>query len=107
MPAKSLTPKDPIRKTCSRHHHHHLLRPQPQRNSITVASESTPRSYSHVISTIPFCCLRTVDTTQCGFNWALQTTLEYDNSVKVAIPFSAEWWEDPELRDGMGGVIYG
>ena len=46
---------------------------------------------------------------QCGINWTLQTAtrLEYDNGVKVVTPFSAGWWEDPVVRDGMGGVIYG
>jgi monoamine oxidase len=77
--------------------------------NVTVAGEASARNYSHVISTMPFSCLRMVDTTQCGFNWTFQTAiraLHYDCSVKVAIKFSSRWWESSGLVDGphFGGV---
>ena len=76
---------------------------------VTVANELNTRKYSHAITTMPFSCLRLVDTTKCGFNWNLQTAiraLHYDSSVKVAIRFSRRWWEDPKLPGGphYGGV---
>ncbi|KIM75171.1 hypothetical protein PILCRDRAFT_827593 [Piloderma croceum F 1598] len=83
--------------------------PNPESVNVTIAGEATPRNYTHVISTIPFSCLRMVDTTQCGFNWNFQTAiraLHYDSSVKVAIRFSTRWWEDSGLVNGphLGGV---
>jgi monoamine oxidase len=78
--------------------------------SVTVSGESAPRNYSHVISTLPFGCLRMVDTTQLNFDWDTQTAiraLHYDCSVKVAIKFSTRWWQDPSgLPKGphFGGV---
>jgi len=70
---------------------------------VTVAGEQSVRNYAHIISTMPFACLRLVDTTKCGFNWNFQTAmrvLHYDSSVKVAIKFSRRWWEDPGLPKG-------
>jgi monoamine oxidase len=77
--------------------------------NVTVNGEASPRNYHHVISTMPFSCLRMVDTTQCGFNWTFQTAiraLHYDSSVKVAIKFSSRWWEHGGLVNGLhfGGV---
>jgi monoamine oxidase len=63
---------------------------------VGIAGESAPRSYAHVVSTVPFGCLRAIDTAGCSFPWALQTairTLHYDSSVKVGIQFSERWWE--------------
>jgi len=77
--------------------------------NVTIADENSPRNYSHVISTMPFSCLRIVDTTACGFDWTFQTAiraLHYDSSVKVAIKFSNRWWENINLPKGphVGGV---
>jgi monoamine oxidase len=75
---------------------------------VLVAGEDKPRSYDHVVSTLPFGCLRQVDTSQCLFSWKLQTairTLHYDTSVKVGIQFKKRWWEEakPKLNH-KGGV---
>ncbi|CCL98847.1 uncharacterized protein FIBRA_00853 [Fibroporia radiculosa] len=73
---------------------------------VTVAGESTPRTYSHVIATMPLSCLALVDTTQCNLSWDVQTAirvLHYDASVKVAIKFTKRWWEAPPFNN-MGGV---
>lgn len=83
--------------------------PFPTSVEVTIAHENSPRDYSHVISTMPFSCLRMVDTTKCGFDWTFQTAmraLHYDSSVKVAIKFSNRWWESPHLTKGphVGGV---
>jgi monoamine oxidase len=63
---------------------------------VEATGETKPLRYNHVISTLPFSCLRTVDTKGMNFSWELQTairTLHYDNSVKVAIRFKERWWE--------------
>ncbi|KAF7972672.1 hypothetical protein HWV62_17218 [Athelia sp. TMB] len=78
---------------------------QPQATSIDVmvAGEKKPRNYKHVISTMPFSCLRMVDTARCGFSWNLQTAiraLHYGAGVKVGIRFSRRWWEDDSLARG-------
>lgn len=67
------------------------------------------REYGHVISSIPFPCLRSVDTTQCGFDWNTQSAirmLNYEPSVKVAIRFSDRWWEQagPNNTPHDGGI---
>jgi monoamine oxidase len=77
--------------------------------TIACAGKISVRNYSHVISTMPFSCLRMVDTTQCGFDWNFQTAiraLHYDSSVKVAIKFTSRWWESSALAKGphLGGV---
>jgi monoamine oxidase len=78
---------------------------------VTIAGESSLRTYSHVISTMPFSSLRMVDISQCGFNWTFQTAiraLHYDGSVKVAIRFSTRWWESTNFLNAcppqFGGV---
>ncbi len=65
---------------------------------VSVSGESSPRSYSHVISTLPFGCFRMVDTSACNFSWELSTAiraLHYDSATKVAIRFKTRWWEQP------------
>ncbi|CAG8667274.1 10294_t:CDS:2, partial [Acaulospora colombiana] len=72
--------------------------------NVTISGQGT-RTYDHVITTLPFGCLRTVDTSQCKFDWELQQamrTLHYDDSVKVAIQFKSRWWEVE--KNQMGGV---
>jgi monoamine oxidase len=69
-------------------------------------NNKTQAEYHHVVSTIPFGCLRLVDTSQCNFSWDLQTairTLHYDGSTKVAIQFKSRWWEKLPAPQ-IGGV---
>jgi len=73
--------------------------------TVTVDQEAQPRVYDHVISTLPFGCLRIVDTSGCQMPFNLQQaiqTLQYGPSVKVAMRFSTRWWEtDQKLRGGV------
>lgn len=72
--------------------------------AVTTSGDQPPRTYSHVISTMPLSCLRTVDTSQCEFSWDLQTairSLHYSASTKVAIKFKERWWE---RKGQIGGV---
>jgi monoamine oxidase len=72
--------------------------------NVSIAGTAT-RTYDHVITTLPFSCLRTVDTSACQFDWNLQMglrTLHYDDSVKVGIQFKYRWWETE--KNQMGGV---
>lgn len=74
---------------------------------VSVHGEESPRSYDHVISTVPMGCLRMIDTSKCNLSWDFQTAmrcLNYDASVKVALKFRSRWWE--ELRGQIGGVSY-
>lgn len=66
--------------------------------NVTTTSENglVDSQYEHVISTLPFGCLRMVDTSALEFPWGLQTalrTLHYDSAVKVAVKFKTRWWE--------------
>jgi monoamine oxidase len=66
---------------------------------VTTTSESglIDSEYAHVISTMPFGCLRMVDTSALEFQWELETalrTLHYDSAVKVAVKFKTRWWEN-------------
>ncbi|KAF8475407.1 amine oxidase [Gautieria morchelliformis] len=69
----------------------------------SVHDEHTPRSYNHIVSTIPLSALRMVDTEGCDLSYALKTgmrMLEYGGSVKVGIQFTDRWWEPTH----QGGV---
>lgn len=75
---------------------------------VYVHGESTPRKYTHVVSTLPFGALRMVDTTACNFSWDLQSAIRclgYDGATKVGIKFKERWWEklSPPQK---GGVSY-
>ena len=72
---------------------------------VSIAGTEETKEFDHVITTLPFGCLRNVDTSGCSFSWDLQTairTLKYDCSTKVAIQFSRRWWE--EDCNQCGGV---
>ena len=76
--------------------------------SIAIERETSPRKFSHVVSTIPFGTLRMVDTDACALSWDLQTAiraLSYQDSTKIGIKFKERWWEklSPPQR---GGVSY-
>ncbi|KAG8805189.1 hypothetical protein FRC17_005685 [Serendipita sp. 399] len=71
-----------------------------------VNGSSTTNTYDHVVSTLPFGCLRSVDTSKCNFDWEhLQAirSLQYGNSVKVGIRFKKRWWEELD-KPQKGGV---
>ncbi|EJD42298.1 hypothetical protein AURDEDRAFT_89618 [Auricularia subglabra TFB-10046 SS5] len=73
---------------------------------VSVSGDDTPRTYEHVVTSVPFGCLRAIDTSACGFSWPLQSAmrmLHYDAATKVAIRFSSRWWEAPGI-DQLGGV---
>ncbi|KAG0694126.1 hypothetical protein DFH29DRAFT_859812 [Suillus ampliporus] len=64
---------------------------------VSVRGESTPRTYSHVISTIPLPGLRAIDLTGAGLNVMQRNALrklEYGPSIKVGIRFESAWWTD-------------
>ncbi|KAG0694123.1 hypothetical protein DFH29DRAFT_1035290 [Suillus ampliporus] len=64
---------------------------------VSVRGESTPRTYSHVISTIPLPGLRTIDLTGAGLNVMQKNALrklEYGPSIKIGIRFESAWWTD-------------
>jgi len=81
---------------------------EPHLVEVSVAAYKNTRQFHHVITTLPFGCLRNVDTSGCRFTWDLQTairSLRYECSTKVAIRFSSRWWEQckPRLKQ-CGGV---
>jgi len=81
-----------------------LPRERPQ-VSVTINDEAQPRVYDHVVSTLPFGCLRLVDTKGCRMPFELQQaiqSLQYGPSVKVAMRFSTRWWET--VQNHQGGV---
>lgn len=79
--------------------------PDPAESKVNVSMNHTntdgktqklSESYDHVITTMPFGCLRMVDTRQCMFPWQLKNAirmLNYGASVKVGIKFTDRWWE--------------
>lgn len=80
--------------------------PERPRVIVTVNREAQPRVYDHVVSTLPFGCLRLVDTRGCRMPFKLQQaiqTLQYGPSVKVAMRFATRWWEAAENQNHKGG----
>ncbi|KAG1869401.1 hypothetical protein DFJ58DRAFT_765921 [Suillus subalutaceus] len=72
--------------------------------NVYVRGESSPRTYSHVISTIPLPSLRTIELGGAGLNVMQKNALrklQYAPSVKVAMRFQSAWWT--ELFDIIGG----
>ncbi|KAL4266201.1 FAD/NAD(P)-binding domain superfamily protein [Pleurotus pulmonarius] len=62
-----------------------------------------PKSYPHVISTLPLPCLRTIDLTQCKLNHRQTNALRqltYGPSIKVGIKFRTAWWSTMKDKDG-------
>ncbi|KAG0694127.1 hypothetical protein DFH29DRAFT_1073006 [Suillus ampliporus] len=63
---------------------------------VSVRGEPS-RTYSHVISTIPLPCLRTIDLAGAGLNVMQRNALrklEYGPSTKIGIRFESAWWKD-------------
>jgi len=72
--------------------------------NVYVRGESNPRTYSHIISTIPLPCLQMVELGDAGLNVMQKNALrklQYGRSVKVGIRFRTAWWT--ELFDIIGG----
>ena len=52
--------------------------------------------FSHVVSTVPFSALRSIDLSGCGLSYKQKMALRclhYGPSVKVAIKFRTRWWQ--------------
>jgi len=72
--------------------------------SVCVRGELSPRTYSHVISTIPLPCLRMIELGDAGLNVMQKNALrklQYGPSIKVGMRFRSAWWT--ELFDIVGG----
>ncbi|KAG0704662.1 hypothetical protein DFH29DRAFT_848626 [Suillus ampliporus] len=64
---------------------------------VSVRGEFSPRTYSHVISTIPLPSLRMIDLSSAGLNVMQRNALrkvQYGPSVKVGVRFKSAWWTD-------------
>jgi hypothetical protein len=76
---------------------------------VTVKGEDTPRTYDHVICTMPLSCLSTVDLTDVVLTYEQKVAIcnmHYDNSVKVGISFDDRWWQtaDPPINGGTSST---
>ncbi|KAI5984068.1 hypothetical protein EDD15DRAFT_1812652 [Pisolithus albus] len=63
--------------------------------AVRVTSESNPRVYSHVISTLPLPVLRTIDIEDDAMSVRQKNALrqlQYGPSIKIAIHFREPWW---------------
>lgn len=63
--------------------------------NVTVSNDPTPRTYSHVISTVPLTCLHTLDLSQCNlspFQANALRQLQYGPATKIGIQFRTPWW---------------
>jgi len=74
---------------------------------VSVRGESVPRTYSHVISSIPLPGLRTIDLSGAGLS-VMQSTalrkLQYGPLVKIGMRFKSAWWT--EKFGIVGGQSY-
>lgn len=74
---------------------------------VSVRGEYNSRTYSHVISTIPLPCLRTIDLSGAGLNVMQKNALrklQYGPSIKIGVRFKSAWWTD--LFDIVGGQSF-
>lgn len=70
---------------------------------VFVATELQPRTYHHVINTLPPAVVRTLDTSECNFSYTKRTALRIlhvDSSVKIGLLFKTRWWQDNEIMKG-------
>ncbi|KAG2356587.1 hypothetical protein BDR07DRAFT_1422808 [Suillus spraguei] len=70
---------------------------------VSVRGESSPRTYSHVISTIPLTGLRVIDLSGAGLNMMQRNALrklQYGPSTKIGVHFKSAWWTE---RFGIKG----
>ncbi|KAG2153891.1 hypothetical protein DEU56DRAFT_868461 [Suillus clintonianus] len=64
---------------------------------VSVQGEYSPRTYSHVIFTIPLPVLRTIDLSGAGLNVMQKNSLrklQYGPSIKVGVRFKSAWWTE-------------
>lgn len=62
--------------------------------------------FSHVVSTVTFSVLRTIDTDGVQMNFAQREALRalnYGQSIKVAIKFKNRWWEKSDVKSPQVG----
>ncbi|KAG2151137.1 uncharacterized protein EDB93DRAFT_295054 [Suillus bovinus] len=74
---------------------------------VSVRGEGASRTYSHVISTIPLPCLRTIDLSGAGLNVMQKNALrklQYGPSIKIGVRFTSAWWTD--LFNIVGGQSF-
>ncbi|KAI5803004.1 hypothetical protein EDC01DRAFT_774681 [Geopyxis carbonaria] len=91
--------------------HHHpsdTARENPlMKLSVQDYPEYDDKLYSHVITTVPFPCLRSMDLSNAGLspkqNEAART-LTYGPSVKIGIKFRERWWEKWPALNIRGGL---
>ena len=77
-----------------------------QASSKALEKKFSNMEFSHVISTIPFSALRSVDISRCNLNYTQKMALRclnYGPSVKVGIKFKTRWWQTDEFGKQMGG----
>ncbi|KAJ7060959.1 L-amino acid oxidase [Mycena amicta] len=75
----------------------------PNRSSQSV----TKRTYSNVISTMSFACLRMVDLTKAGLNQGQKNAIRdliYTPSIKVGMQFKTAWWERLGIVGGQSST---
>lgn len=63
--------------------------------------------FSHVVSTVTFAALRTIDTDGVRMNFnqrEAMRTLNYGQSIKVGIKFKTRWWEHLGQVSQVGGA---
>lgn len=80
----------------------------PGQLQVQVLGEDQPRTYKHVICTLPLPVLRTLDIDNAGLN-VKQTNalrqLQYGPACKIGVKFKSAWWTDK--LDIVGGQSYG
>ncbi|CRG82799.1 Dual specificity protein kinase KNS1 [Talaromyces islandicus] len=62
---------------------------------VSVGNEADPREYEAVFSTVPFGCLRHIDTRDANLSYPVKQamrTLSYGPTAKVGIKFKRAWW---------------
>jgi hypothetical protein len=66
--------------------------------------------FSHVVSTVSFTALRTINTDGVSMNYGQREAmraLHYGNAVKVGIKFRTRWWEKEDVKyKQLGGASY-
>jgi len=75
---------------------------------VQVQNEKKPRTYSHVLSTVPLSCLRCINLADAALSYDQHVairSLGYDSSVKVGIKFRTHWWRKCGLNQPT--VAYG
>ena len=66
--------------------------------------------FSHVVSTVPFAALRTINTDGVSTNFGQREAmrvLDYGDALKVGIKFRTRWWEKDAVKyKQLGGASY-